>query len=413
MSKVLLLGATFSKNKGSEAMLVSTIKSIRECIENSDFILLSIFPDEDSKKAVEYDVKVSKYSTSVLNYLGNILLSFFYYVLNKLKFDTNEMILNAFLKKFKESDIILDLSGDGFSDDYGVIETLASCYDILLCKLLNKPIVIFAQSIGPFNTILTKKLSKFFLNRVDILIVREKISRDYLMSIGINNKIYLTADSAFLLKPEKSSVINQIASNEGLNLNKKHIVGISVSQLIFELDRNPKHSNSYIELMAYLADYLVEKYSANIVFIPHVTSNSIDDRFVSREIYNLVVNKDNMVLIDGEYSAEETKGIISKCDLFIGARMHANIAATSMHVPTLAISYSHKFYGIMEMLDVDDYVYDFHEINKENITAKIDLLWNNRFEIKKTLEYNVRKLKKCAFQNIELVDEFLNVNNKK
>ena len=38
--------------------------------------------------------------------------------------------------------------------------------------------------------------------------------------------------------------------------------------------------------------------------------------------------------------------------------MHANIAATSMCVPTLAIAYSHKFYGIMKMLQLDEYVMD-------------------------------------------------------
>ena len=44
------------------------------------------------------------------------------------------------------------------------------------------------------------------------------------------------------------------------------------------------------------------------------------------------------------------------CDVFVGGRMHANIAALSQETPTVAVSYSHKFRGIMSELGQSAYV---------------------------------------------------------
>lgn len=88
------------------------------------------------------------------------------------------------------------------------------------------------------------------------------------------------------------------------------------------------------------------------------------------------------------------KGIISKCDLFVGARMHSNIAALSSKVPTLAISYSHKFKGIMEQMGQGDYVIDVEEIGIEKLGNLVDTIWNKRDEIRKTLEVKMELIEK-------------------
>ena len=118
-------------------------------------------------------------------------------------------------------------------------------------------------------------------------------------------------------------------------------------------------------------------------------------------------NKDKIRLIDNEYSPEELKGVIGQCDLFIGARMHANIAATSMCVPTLAIAYSHKSYGIMRMLGMEKYVLDFRTMTFDEMTARIDDLWVNREKIRTELVSNVKTVKERALYNGELVKALL------
>ena len=51
-------------------------------------------------------------------------------------------------------------------------------------------------------------------------------------------------------------------------------------------------------------------------------------------------------IIDDYDSPMEAKGVIAQMDVFIGARMHATIAAFSSGVATIPFSYSRKFEGL-------------------------------------------------------------------
>ena len=118
--------------------------------------------------------------------------------------------------------------------------------------------------------------------------------------------------------------------------------------------------SSYVklEVMSEIVEYLVEKLNATVVLIPHDKQPVIDDMVLAREILRRAKKRKGVRLITGDYSASELKAVIGQCDLFIGGKAHANVAATSMHVPTVAIPYSHKFYGIMRLLGQESYVCD-------------------------------------------------------
>ena len=53
-----------------------------------------------------------------------------------------------------------------------------------------------------------------------------------------------------------------------------------------------------------------------------------------------------MYVVPDTLTAAQYKSIISRCEMFIGARTHATIAAYSTCVPTLVIGYSVKSKGI-------------------------------------------------------------------
>ena len=170
------------------------------------------------------------------------------------------------------------------------METLASCWDIALSKLLNKPIVIFAQSIGPFNNKITRHVSKCCLDKVDLLMVREEITEKYLHDIGVTNQIHLNADSAFLLDPAPEEKIAEILLKYNINTDHRPIIGLSVSQLIFEMNQNrikgSNSENSYVSLMPITAITLLKNlmpswYSASC---DNDDTLAIDDRFVANRI---------------------------------------------------------------------------------------------------------------------------------
>ena len=407
MIKILTINAGLSKNKGSGAMLISTIEAIRKDIPNSHFTINTPFPELDKKNCKIKNVTMVTHKRKSLKYIARFFLSMILYVLPLRMF-----VKDPVLRDYLDSDIILDLGGDGLTDDYGIIATITSCYNLLLCNLLRKPLVIYAQSIGPFKNKFTRALARYCLNRVSLLIVREEITYNYLKRIGIKNKIHFTADSAFLLAPASKKRVEDIFAMESITLDKRMKIGISASQHMYNAEQNKTDStkNKYVDFMANLVDSLINRFDAQIIFVPHVTNKDIlvDDKFVGDKIYNKVKNKNNIYLIKNkDYSPGELKGIIGSFDMFIGARMHSNIASTSMHVPTIAIAYSHKFYGIMKMLGMDKYVLDFRTMSLEQVMSKIEELWEERRNITSELKSKIKILKNKALENVKLTKTLL------
>jgi len=409
MTKILLINASCcAPNKGAAAMAISSFRSLKEFIPDVDFIILSgALPDLE--RCVHNIKHINKRMHPIKSFsllfrcaLWSILHN--YFGLSADALIKNEKILQAYVK----TDIVIDLRGDTFSDDYGVSSTIFSCRDMLFGIFLGKPVVIYPQSIGPFKTKLTKYLARFTLNRVSLIMVREDITRNYLQTMGINKPpIYLIPDISFLLQPASDERIQEILSEENINRNNSPIIGLSVSQQISHFAK--ADYEAYVNLMIYVVDYLTEKLNATVVFVPHVVASWGDDRIIAEKIYQKVKDKRKVISISNEYTPEELRGIIGQFDLFIGSRMHANISATSMCVPTVAIAYSHKTHGIMKMLGQEKYVCDIETIisNKNELTSKINSAWENRAEIKKELEMKIKLVRERTLLSAKLVKELL------
>jgi polysaccharide pyruvyl transferase WcaK-like protein len=273
---------------------------------------------------------------------------------------------------------------------------------------------VYAESIGPFHKRQNQLLAKFMFDRFSLITVRETLSKDCLDALGVKNpNIFVTADSAFLLKPAPFSRINEILTHEGITKSASPIIGMSVSSIISkygfpDLSVEKKYGY-YVALMSQIVDYLTKKYGATVVFVPHVIDpQGSDDRVVAEDICRLLKDKSKVYSIKTEYTCDELKGIISQCDLFIGARMHATIAATSMTVPTIAIAYSQKTHGIIgSMLGYEKYVLDIADLNYDNLVSVIDDAWANRGKIKSDLSKKIAQIKTKSRLNNVLVKKLI------
>jgi len=411
MTKILFTNTNCSWNKGSAAQVISTTKILKKFIPDASFTLISYCPELDSKPSARYNIKtvgyLSRSPLKALLYLHHLSISLvrciFWKILSKLCLNAVALLNEKYLKEYVKADIIIDLSGDSFSDGRGNFSPLHSL-TILLGVLLKKPIALFSQSIGPFKK-WTLPLAKFCLDRVNLIIVREELTKKYLENIKIKSHIYLTADCAFVLESAPYGHIKQILLKENINKDGDPLIGISVSAMLDDKNDN------YVSLMAQITDCLIEKMKAQVVFIPHVvsmTENGVgDDRVVANKIYRKAANKGEIKLIKNKYSPEELKGIIGLCDMFIGARMHANIAALSSHVPTMAIAWSHKYYGIMKAVGQEKYVCDSRTMRFDTLVSKINELWRNKNEIREELASKIKTQKELAWFSGKLVKNLL------
>ena len=407
MTKILFTNTNCSPlNKGSAAQVISTCETLRTLIPNLDITLMSHHPELDSKLCRIHNIEVVSDMWLRLPHVR--VWHFIYYRIFHPLFNILWAILfkiglspmsikNPIIQEYLSADAIVDLSGDSFSDSkYGPSISISST--ILFGMSLKKPIVIYSQSIGPFKWAVTTLLARYCLDKANLIIVREEITKNYLEELGIKPPIYLTADCAFVLDTAPDGRIEKILSKEKVDTTKRPLIGISANAMLDD------EENNYVNSMAQLIDYAIKKLNAHAVFVPHAAA----DKVIDEKIYKLVKNKENINSIKGEYSPEELKGIIRRCDIFIGGRMHANIAALSSHVPTIATAWSHKYYGIMRVVGQEKYVCDFKTMNFEELKSKIDDLWDNKEKIQELLKFKVEDQKELAWFSGELVRDMLN-----
>lgn len=405
MTKIVLTNTNCSWNKGSAAQVISTSKALKKIIPGAEFTLISCYLEQDYRcnkygiNIVGYSCRKKRKGYFFLFYLiRSILLYGLWLISHKvnLKIKINERIL----KEYMNADLIINLAGDSFSGGIFSVSTTINL-SIMLGILLHKPTAIYSQSIGPFK-FFTKKLSKLCLKKVNLIIVREEITKRYLEKLGIS-EIHLAADCAFLLEPDIKS-IKKIFEREGIIKNiDSPFIGISVSEFMGRLNKK------YVTIMQKVVNYLIEKFNAQVIFVPHVigTNGGYDDRDMGEKILTEINDKNMVKLIRGDYSPEQLKGIIGEFNLFIGSRMHANIASTTMYVPTVAIGWSHKYYGIMKMLGQENYVCDLKKMTFEELCSKINDAWTNREEIRNELISKVKIAKKSSLSSIYLLKDLL------
>ena len=112
--------------------------------------------------------------------------------------------LDAEINAMAHADAVVDLSGDMLTEDYGPLVGISHFIPLLQAIALGRPLVICAQSIGPFH--LLAPLARFILSRARLVTARETFSVDLLKGLGASIRpIQLTWLSCWPLLCRKGS----------------------------------------------------------------------------------------------------------------------------------------------------------------------------------------------------------------
>ncbi|WP_166246839.1 polysaccharide pyruvyl transferase family protein, partial [Bacillus sp. MM2020_4] len=381
----LIINAHSIQNKGDAGIILSMIDSIKEEVENAEIAISSRYWESDkdfySNLEIETLPQIFDYPDTALPYYKRALIvlnQLIYVIKHKNKSDSSDKRKSKLIKWYNEADIVVSCGG-GFllSNHKYLIEPslISHLYQILFAIWKGKKVIAYSQTIGPFISKMSKKLSSYVLAKADILYVREDLSKQFLEEIGVKN-VKVVSDSAFSLKP------SEIEISDTFNGNKGKLVGVTLRQWKFPNSGNPeKLYSNYLESVAKGIDHLVNK-GYEVVLIPQVVGPTPyeDDRLANKEILNKLSKYSTSVINEldiSQLNAREMKFIYSKLTFLIGTRMHSNIFALSSNVPVIAISYEAKTKGIMQKLNLDNYSVDIDKVTSENLTSMINDLEKN------------------------------------
>jgi colanic acid/amylovoran biosynthesis protein len=441
--KILIIWIGPWIDKGEAAMLISMAKALTEKIPNVSItaVASSFQPQEmDIIKYGKYDLKVlpglfSSYYLILpkLEFLkfgvlkAMILLPLFLALMVKnivwlllyksLRIDARFLIRSyaSTVKEYRDTDWIIFCGGENLANVRSSF--FIFLYDIILGKLLNKPVMLYAQSVGPFNQKYVRPLIKWGLNKVDLITTREAISKEVLDDLCITSPVFVTADAAFTLRPiPYKDAMTLLEQEKGIQKNEL-MIGVTAMlwHPIGQKGQVDDAFGNYIEAMAGAIDYVITKLNAHIIFFPQnnkISLSSGSDRIISMKIFNKIENRSKVVILTKDYTPEQLKGMYGCMSIFIGSRFHSCIFALSMNVPTIAIGYTHKASGIMKMLDLEEYVCDINTITTYDLTSKIDMIWADRDAVKKKLEENIRVMQAKSLENVRLAVEYLGLRGR-
>ncbi|MBY6037095.1 polysaccharide pyruvyl transferase family protein [Fictibacillus nanhaiensis] len=397
MKNILIVNAHSSRNKGDAGILLSMIDSIKKYNPDCNIKILSRFPEVDQ---LAYDVPVGScvYNISIdpKTSKWSKLLS----AIKLIKILKTKSKSSNITKDYEWADVVVSCGG-GFLLSHGFSAALLQhLVQLKIAIDFKKPLVIYSQSIGPFYNKYMKILAKKVLDHVSKIFIREKITYQWLEKISLNNEsVTLVPDSAFCMEMEESELADKVI-DEVKNQHTGPLFGFTVRDWNFpEVEDKTFYRNKYIESIRRGIEYIEKELDGKVLLMPQVLGPNPfnDDRIISREILNHPTIK-NAELLDYDFKPRELKYLYSKMDMFVGTRMHSNIFSLSNFVPTVAINYEHKTRGIMESLNLNDFVIDINEITPENLKIKIENCWKTKEIVKRNLLETIPEVKRQAEQ---------------
>ncbi len=213
-----------------------------------------------------------------------------------------------------------------------------------------------------------------------------------------NIDIRVIPDLGFIMQPEDLPA-DVIARFTSLRSNRK-LVGVNISGLLYRWWNYQRNKfdlrESYEELVEALLRRLSLEHDAYVVLIPHVCGGPQSEEDETRLCRRLCdqyseLTGGRITVVEAVLNHRQTKALIGFCDLFIGSRMHACIAAVSHGIPTLCLAYSKKFEGVMGLVSTAIQIVDLRRSTISDVLQAVDHAWISLTDIRKILQQDVTK----------------------
>lgn len=363
----------------------------------------------------------------------------------------NRWQLKEIYRVLRDADLLVSGGGSLLQDVTGIKSLLYYLGVVWLALKLKKPVVFYAQGIGPVRTLSGQFLVRKIASRARLIIVRDEQSAKDLAGMGIAGPpVYVTVDAALGLS---CAEINAQAGRDILahfgvrktgggtdkgpkgeipaagisgNVQKQAgpgarnqqsragiqkpdsathfptsnlqpptspIAGISV--------RNwPGLAKKGRQAVAKTADRLTDQ-GWQVVFLPfHYPA----DVAVCREIAALMQKP--APVLEKNCTVEEMAGVIKCLDLLIGMRLHALILAAILNVPLVGISYDPKIDRFLEQLRLKPAA-EVNDLDFARLNGAVDEVLHDPEGFRRSLAEKIKPLQELARQSANLTLEVL------
>jgi len=403
--RVALLGVTRNTdNYGVRVLLSSAIEALSAAEPASEILLLDYGRElerwAEKTGEVEREVRLVNLRFSWRLYLPNNVFRLVAFALLSMVIPHKGWRLRVLRSNPWLSEILgiaacySIAGGDSFSDIYGLRRFLYVALPQILVLLMGRPLTLLPQTYGPFRGRVTRFLARWIVRRSMAVFSRDtqgvEAVRQLAGANGPNVKVVPDLGFCMTAEPLPAQVIGRIEEFRGTG----PIVGLNVSSLLYMGGYTGDNMFGLCEpfpvLIEELVNHIVEDLHARVLLVPHVcggpSSQEDETRLCERLRDEFSRHHGERVVYLGQrLDHRQMKDVIGRCDLFIGARMHACIAAVSQGIPAVGLSYSLKFEGVFSSIGLEELVADLRFLDTSKVIEVVDRAYERRNELRSLL----------------------------
>jgi len=363
MDKILIVGYHGYGNSGDEAILLAMINNIRILRPNADIAALSHTPEE--AEALYGITAIQRFS------------------------------LPAIVSAIRKRDVVVIGGGTLIQDGTSARSLLYYLGMIAIAKLFRKRVMVYANGVGPVTRRLGRFLTKWIVNKVDLITLREELSYGELQTYGVTKpRTVVTADPVFTLRGVSREEALAVLHEEDVPTDRP-IIGVSV--------REWRKSVEFTSRLAALCDELAEAYNAVILLVP---MQYPQDLAISQSLVDAM--RQPAYILRQKRSPETMLGVAGLLHCVISMRLHTLIYAAVQNVPMLGVVYDPKIQYYLKTLDMPC-AGDVREseLNLAHMRAQVAELMDNHGTHVQKLAEKAASLREKGLENDRLLVELM------
>ena len=259
-----------------------------------------------------------------------------------------------------------------------------------LARRAGRPVAFVGQSVGPLRRPAIRWLARRVLSGVGALAVRDEVSREALLGLGLGREAEATADLAFLMPSPTEEEVEAAREKAGVAGLEEPVVAVAL---------RPDPAGEGGEDAAGRLGEVIGRACSDLGVRPLLVAMqpSQDVAFAGRVAAAMPVGAG---VVAPEMSARELLALIAGCDLLIGMRLHALVFAAMSGVPLVGISYDPKVDGLMGQLGMEAAA-SSRRLDSGALGRAIRATWDGREAARAALTARARELRAAALRNVD------------
>lgn len=255
---------------------------------------------------------------------------------------------------------------------------------VLAAKLLGRPVVVYAQTIGPFSSPLADWIARTVLGRTDLITARDPQTAAWLGKArpeGGRPRVELTADEAFLIEPADDGPAGAWSAERRPRL--------AVTAIAWRFPGSPDPAAdraAYEAALAGAARWFIDELGGEVRLVRWLAGDHReDDEAVLQRLTAAIV------------------AVLGAGDLVVATRMHSAILAMAGGTPVVAIGYLPKTEAVMSLAGLAEHSIPIRDASAERLVGQINAKWQVRQDARADVETTVAQLRSRAQLNAALV----------